>query len=137
MNGVVLVADRLWRGALVSRLLLGCRPVLVRSSNVKGVVAASATVPLRCTSDRRGVFVSRSKQASKQERGGWGGRPRKRVCTEDTAHDVAEMWDVVDIRQRGRDQDVSFALDGKDGRFRLFLHCCALCWALVDAITLF
>ena len=45
MDGVVLVHDLPGRDALLHRLCLRLRPVLVRPADVQGVVAAESTEP--------------------------------------------------------------------------------------------
>lgn len=79
VDGMVLVADLLAGGALLERLGLGRRAVLVGAADEDGVVAAGTAVP------------------------------RVHVRREHAADDVSEVGHIVDVGQRGGDEDVAGA----------------------------
>lgn len=135
VDGVVLVADLLWCQALLSGLVLCGRAVLVRATHIQQVPASHAAVPggqekkkktgtdgseryTRGDEDtntekqtrRRQPTISMSKEKITTEITDQQHWPGEDVGTEDTANDVTQVWDVVDVRQGTGDQDITLVL---------------------------
>lgn len=127
-KGHGLVANLFWRAVLLQGLRLCGGAVLVRPADVNSVVAPKPAIPsehvraqntfnlvagkTQMIQHHHTWYTHRRKspQKTETERDGGAERERERRVTAD---DVAEMGDVVDVREGARDEDVPSAGDGE------------------------
>lgn len=92
MNSMVFVTNLLGGAIFFQGFSLGGGSVLVSAADVDSVVTAKTTVT------------------------------SKDISTQNTSNDVAEMRDVIDVRQGAGDEDVALSLEGKLRSFGILRH---------------